>query len=113
MCPLIAPNGSQWTGDKNAKCPEHDDIESGGCPWFTMACGVGVVHFQVDEAYKNKGKAFIVSNNRPKEILGKPKKYDCTREDDCSWQKHTKHSSGLCGPRYALSKGLDPRVCLF
>lgn len=113
MCPLIAPNGSPWTREKNGKCPEHDKIDHGGCTWFTIACGVGGIHHEVDMAFKNQGLAFVIGPNRPKKMLGKEKTYDCQREHECSWQKHCKHESGLCGPRYAISKGMDPRVCLF
>jgi hypothetical protein len=38
MCPLTAPNGSPWTGQYNAPCPRHDDLDRGGCPWWTMSC---------------------------------------------------------------------------
>lgn len=106
MCPLIAPNGSPWTGKKDGECPEHDKIEHKGCPWFSMACGTGGIHHQVDDA-------FIIGPNKPKGGIKKEKTYSCKMEHECSWQKHTKHESGLCGPRYALSKGMDPRVCLF
>lgn len=114
MCPLIAPNGSPWTGNKNSECPEHDDIDQGGCPWFTMACSVGGVHQQVIDAKKNKGHALVVGPNKPKVISGESKSFDCKRADDCSWQKHSgKNGFDLCPPRYALSLGLDPRVSLF
>ena len=113
MCPLIAPNGSPWTGDKNAECPEHDDIEHQGCPWFSMACGNGGIHYQVDEAYKKQGKSFVIGPNKPRDGIKNSKEFNCPRTNDCSWQKYTKHKSGLCQPRYALSLGLDPRVSLF
>lgn len=113
MCPLIAPQGSPWTGEKDRECPEHDDIENKGCPWFSMACGVGGIHFEVEQAKENKGHAFVLGPNQPKVLNGNAKQYDCPKEDECSWQKHVKHESNLCGPRYALSLGLDPRVCLF
>ena len=29
MCPLIAPNGSPWTGEKNGVCPEQEDLFGG------------------------------------------------------------------------------------
>lgn len=111
MCPLIAPNGSPWTGQKNSPCPEHDDIDAGGCPWFSMACGSGGIRDQVDEAFRNKGAMLVCGPNQPKQIIGKPKTYKCDREKDCSWQKFAKDD--LCPPRYAMSLGLDPRVSLF
>ena len=114
MCPLIAPDGSPWTGSKDSICPEHDDIEKGGCPWFSMACGSGGVHDQVCEAFKNNGKVLVAGPNKPKEILGNQKTYNCKRENDCSWQKFSANKGlKLCPPRYALSLGLDPRVSLF
>lgn len=111
MCPLIAPNGSPWTGEKDAPCPEHDDIDSGGCPWFSMACGTGGVHNQVDEALHEGDVLQIGPNPARRNHATAVKTYDCPRENECSWQKHKKHE--LCPPRYALSLGLDPRVCNF
>jgi hypothetical protein len=110
MCPLIAPNGSPWTGKKDTQCPEHDDIDNGGCPWFSMACGTGGIHHQVDEA-KAEGGSFVLGPRKPTKVEGKPTAFDCPKEEICSWQKHKKHE--LCPPRYALSLGLDPRVCNF
>lgn len=111
MCPLIAPDGSPWTGTYKAPCPEHDDIETGGCPWWSMACAVGGIHAQVNEALKNDGKALVIGPNKPKPGIKKEKTYECKMESECSWQKQA--GDKLCPPRYALSKGLDPRVCLF
>lgn len=113
MCPLIAPNGSPWTGNKDADCPEHDDIETKGCPWWSMACSVGGIHHQVDEAKKAEGKVLIVGPNKPKQTIGKPKTYECAKESVCSWNKTSAKRGMLCPPRYAMSLGLDPRVTLF
>lgn len=113
MCPLIAPNGSPWTGTKDAQCPEHDEIENKGCPWWSMTCSVGGIHAQVDEAFKDDGKMLVIGPNKPKHIKGSPKQYDCKRENDCSWEKQAKLKGQLCPPRYAMSLGMDPRVCLF
>jgi hypothetical protein len=110
MCPLIAPKGSPWTGKKDVPCPEHDDIDNGGFPWFSMACGTGGIHHQVDEA-KAEGGAFVLGSRKPTKVEGKPTTFDCPKEAICSWQKHKKNE--LCPPRYALSLGLDPRVCNF
>lgn len=111
MCPLIAPNGSPWTGTYGAPCPEHDDINTGGCPWWSMACGTGEIHAQVLEAEANGGHAFVIGPNRPRAGIGKPTTFDCPKADVCSWQKAA--GDALCPPRFALSRGLDPRVCLF
>ena len=114
MCPLIAPNGSPWTGSKNAKCPEHDDIDNMGCPWFSMTCSTGGIHSQVLDAEKNNGKFFVVGPNQPRDGIGQSKTFDCAKQDICSWNKYSKiNGFDLCPPRFALSKGLDPRVCLF
>lgn len=112
MCPLIAQDGSPWTGEKNGACPEHDDLNNKGCPFFSMACGTGGIHHQVDEAYKNEGRSFVIGPNRPKDGIRTSKEYSCPRESDCSWWKH-KGDKELCPPRYALKLGLDPRVCSF
>jgi hypothetical protein len=66
MCPLIAKDGSPWTGTKNAPCPEHDDVGKGGCPWFSMACATGGIHEQVDGAAERGGRGAVIGPNRPR-----------------------------------------------
>lgn len=112
MCPLIAPNGSPWTGEKNSVCPEQDDLDSGGCAWLGMGgCNQGML-CMVDEALNMGGRSFVVGPNKPKRHgIGASKSYDCPNANFCSWQKQS--PTGLCGPRQALKEGLDPRVCLF
>ena len=114
MCPLVAKDGSPWTGEKDAPCPEQDDINNGGCPFWSMACGTGAIHQQVNEAETKQ--VLILGPNKPRHSQRKPSTYICDKENVCSWQKHATQNNtggGLCPPRYALSKGLDPRVCLF
>lgn len=114
MCPLIAKHGSAWTGEKNAPCPEHSDLDSGGCPWWTIACGTGAIHEQVKSALDRP--VLIISSNRPRHGRREPSTFDCPNESVCSWQKVSADLSdygGLCPPRYALSLGLDPRFSLF
>lgn len=112
MCPLIAPNGSPWTGEKNGECPEQDDLQNGGCPWWSMGCGGEGQVTAVAIALESNGRAFIIGPNKPKrDSIGPSKSYDCPNADSCSWQKQS--PTGLCGPRQALKEGLDPRVCLF
>ena len=114
MCPLIAPDGSPWTGTKNAPCPGHDDLDTGGCPWWTMACSTGGIQDQVEEASGQAGRVLVVGPNRPKRGLAAPRSYDCPRASDCRWQEQAAVAGRpLCPPRDALQRGMDPRVTLF
>lgn len=114
MCPLIAKDGSPWTGTKVSPCPEQDDIDNGGCPWWSMACSTGGIQSQVEEAAAHNGRMIVAGTNKPRREKGAPKSYDCAHENVCSWQKQaTLAGRNLCPPRDALARGLDPRVCLF
>lgn len=111
MCPLIAPNGSPWTGEYDAKCPGHDEMETGGCLWWGMACKDGGMMQMVEDAEVAEGRAAVAGPNKPRR-QGKmaPKIYDCPKAHECQWQKQ---ADGLCPPREAMARGMDPRVCLF
>jgi hypothetical protein len=110
MCPLIAPNGSPWTGRTATLCPGHDDIDAGGCPWWSMACATGAIQGQVEEAASG-GRPVIIGPNQPRRDAGAPRTYDCPKAAICRWQELA--GTRLCPPRDALARGLDPRVCLF
>lgn len=112
MCPLLAKNGSEWTKEKGAPCPGKGGLTEGCCPWWDMGCGGnGMVH-AVDEAEMAHGKVLVISQNKPKrEGFGQPKSYDCPNAGFCRWQEQS--PTGLCAPREAMKRGLDPRVCLF
>ncbi len=112
MCPLIAPEGSPWSGEYDAECPGHDDLDNDGCPWWGMACGGSGNMQSVAEADAEDGKALVLGPNQPKrQERMTPKEYDCPRADECRWQEQSQ--TGLCAPRQAMKLGLDPRVCLF
>ena len=111
MCPLIAPNGSPWTGEYGGLCPGFDDIDSGGCPWWSMACNCGAIQNEVDDAAANGGRGFVVGPNQPRRLLAAPRTYDCPKASVCRWQELA--GEELCPPRDALARGIDPRVCLF
>lgn len=98
FCPLIAPKGSPWTGAYKAKCPQHDDLDLGGCPWWSLACSNGGHHYEIDQ--------IKLGDQRDT-----PKQFDCRFAFECSWQISA--GEKLCPPRYAMSKGLNPKVCLF
>ncbi len=114
MCPLVAPNGSPWTGEYAAPCPGHDDLDAGGCPWWT-SCSQGGPQGQVDKAADAGGRAFVVGPNRPRrQGFSGPRTYDCDRASVCRWQEIAVAMGGtLCLPRNALARGMDPRVCMF
>ncbi len=112
MCPLIAPNGSPWTGEKGGPCPGHDNLDAGGCPWWAMACSTGGIQAQVDEAAEHMGRATVLGPNRPRrDGFGPARSFDCPKATVCRWQELA--GDKLCPPRDALARGMDPRVCLF
>lgn len=114
MCPLIAKNGSPWTGDYDAPCPGHDDHKNGGCPWWSMSCSTDGIQAQVEEAAVSEGKMVVAGPNRPRRGIGTPRFYDCPKAQECRWQEQAElKGRALCPPRDALSRGIDPRVCLF
>lgn len=124
MCPLIAPNGSPWTGEHGGPCPGHDDIETYpmndarcGCPWWSMACSTGGIQQLVEEAAECGGRSAvpIAGPNQPRRrVIGDPKSYDCPKASVCRWQEQAEvKGKTLCPPRDALARGIDPRVCLF
>lgn len=114
MCPLVAKDGSPWTKQFAAPCPGHDDLAAGGCPWWSMACSVGGVQAQVEEAAHNGGRAVVLGPNAPRRQAGEARSFDCPRAERCRWQEQAeKDGRPLCPPRDALARGIDPRVALF
>lgn len=124
MCPLVARDGSPWTGGKSSPCPEKglvdDEDRTGdaladGCPWWDMGCGGNGMQFLVHEAEEAGGKAAVIGPNRPRRReIGAPRTFECPKESVCSWQKQALIAGyETCAPRTALAKGIDPRVVLF
>lgn len=115
MCPLIAKDGSPWSGKKGAPCPGHDDIDAGGCPWWSMACSTGGIQRQVEEAATNGGAHNVAGPNKVRRLQDNTsREYDCTKASVCRWQEQAEvNGRDLCPPRDALRRGLDPRVTLF
>lgn len=114
MCPLIAPNGSPWTGTYGSLCPGHDDIDTNGCPWWSMACSSNGIQDEVEAAAADGGQAVVIGPNKPRRLVGASRSYDCPKAPLCRWQERAeKHGRDLCPPRDALRRGLDPRVTLF
>lgn len=121
MCPLIAPDGSPWTGKYAVPCPgygiTHQHGGCGGCAWWDMACGVGGIQKLVEEAASCGGKRLTPMHgpNKPRrETIGTSKEYDCPKASFCRWQLVAeKEGRELCPPRDALKRGMDPRVVLY
>ncbi len=113
MCPLIAPNGSPWTGEYGGACPGNDD----DCPWWSGACATGGIQVLVEEAAELGGRSSmpIFGPNQPRRnVIGPPKEYDCPKASVCRRQERAiVEGRTLCPPRDALARGIDPRVCLF
>jgi hypothetical protein len=117
MCPLLAKNGSPHTGVYDLPCPENDNIflprPHTGCPWWSQTCSCGGVQKIVDMAESAGGKREVNRPNKPRRTdIGPSRSFDCPRAARCSWQKYATAESGLCAPRDALRRGIDPRVCL-
>ncbi len=112
MCPLIAAQGSPWTGNKDTACPENEH----DCAWWTIACSTGGIQELVEHAAAGRPVP-VVGPNRPKRYhadMAKARFYDCPKAAVCSWQKQALESGRvLCPPRDALKRGFDPRICLF
>lgn len=115
MCPLFAAEGSPWTGQKNAVCPQrHGEYPAdGGCIWYqgfggTGCDGAAAAASQVIEAEQH-GSTFQIGPVQQKRGPASPRTYDCPRAGDCQWQVEA--GAGLCPPRLALSNGIDARVC--
>jgi hypothetical protein len=98
MCPLIANDGSPNAGIYAGTCPEQDDIDHGGCPWWLVGCSTGFQHRLVERAVANRRKP------------DPPRTYDCRFADVCSWQKQATKQNKLCPPRAALAAGVKPNV---
>jgi hypothetical protein len=115
MCPLIAPHGSPWTGQFDAPCPGHDDIDNGGCEWWSLACRGNGIADSVETAARCGGCAAVAGPNQPRRHeIGPPRYFDCPKASVCRWQEQaTLAGNDLCPPRDALARGIDPRVCLF
>lgn len=114
MCPLIAKDGSPWTGTYAAPCPGHDNLDTDGCPWWQVACSCGGIQQQVEEAAGHGGRHNVAGPNKVRRLEGSPRTYDCEKASVCRWQEQAiAVGRPLCPPRDALARGLDPRVCLF
>jgi hypothetical protein len=98
MCPLFAKDGSLNAGIYAGTCPEKDDIDNGGCPWWSVGCSTGFQHRLVDRAAANRRKP------------APPRTFDCPHADVCSWQKQASKQGKLCAPRAALAAGVNARV---
>ena len=110
MCPLIAKDGSPWTGETNGPCPGHAGGDD-GCDWWDMACSCGGIQAEVEAAVQNGGIGFVVGPNQPRRGLAEPRRPTRPRAAECRWQEQA--GERLCPPRDALARGIDPRVCLF
>jgi len=104
MCPLFAKDGSPWTGDKNSKC---DGPE---CAWFHEGNCMGAAAAVEQIGWADEGSPVLIVNDSRKRDRARPKSYECDRASECQWQAETE---GLCPPRLALQKGLDPRVVAY
>ena len=116
MCPLIAKDGSPWTGEYGAPCPGHDEMKTGGCPWWGMACATGGIQAQVEEAEARGGAHNVAGPNKVRRMIQSDasRGYDCPKTAVCRWQERAIiEGRDLCPPRDALRRGLDPRVTVF
>jgi len=111
MCPLFAPNGSPWTGEKDSECPQ----DFNKCRWWQGFGGEGcdgctaAVSQITDAAF---GRPVLqIGPVRAKRGFAAPKFFDCPRAAECQWQRES--GEKLCPPRLALSLGLDPKIVAY
>jgi hypothetical protein len=112
MCPLIAKDGSPWTGEKAVPCPQDEK----GCAWWPI-CSKDEMRETVEAATAGHPMP-VFGPNRPRSYEADPKKvgrtFDCRHAAQCSWQiAADKAGQELCPPREALKRGFDPRITLF
>ena len=116
MCPLFAPDGSPWTGERNAPCPQ----DHAKCGWFRGFNGDGCdacvtaisqIYAADEERPLVQLKVIVLDAPPPRMTKTAPTTFDCHRAHECQWQAEC--APALCPPRYALSLGLDPRVCAY
>lgn len=114
MCPLFAPTGSPWTGEKNGRCPRNEpDVTmspASGCGfWGERGCdGVGAAAGQIEEAAEHGATFQIGPVRQRRAALAAPTSYECPKAGLCHWQQQV--YPRLCPPRHALSLGVDPRA---
>lgn len=114
MCPLFAADGSPWTGEQNAVCPQ----DQSKCGWYSdvdedgnKACaGCSSALEQVDDVARER-PLLQIGRKRARPEKRQPTTFDCPRAAECQWQAEC--SPALCPPRYALSLGVDPRACAY
>lgn len=106
MCPLFAPTGSPWTGEFDVTC-----LNDKCGFWYKGHCDAasGAKH-QVCEMEEGS-IPLQIGPIRMKRSSVSPKQFDCPNAYRCQWQKEA--GENLCPPRFALSKGVDPRVCAY
>lgn len=118
MCPLFAKDGSAWTGEKNAACPQRsaESATCGGCAFWhdgseydpVVGCmGARMAMDQVAEVAT--GSVPLQGIPARRFDLRAEREYDCARASECQWQLQQPEGR-LCPPRQALAVGADPRV---
>lgn len=126
MCPLIAKDGSPWTGQYNSPCEGKgitfiegtNDVDwaAGGCAWYFdgIGCaGCSGAHEQIADAANGKFAPTLGPVKPKRYETRESRDYDCLRASECQWQIEAEKKGGICPPRSALRLGLDPRLALF
>ena len=122
MCPLFAPEGSPWTGNKDSVCPQKPAHREGiketdmtGCGFWSECSGkcdgTAFAKEQISEVIRSK-TTIQLGPLKGRDIEIKPgSTFDCPKALECQWQKQSGES--LCPPRYALFLGIDPRFAAY
>lgn len=115
MCPLMAPEGSPWTGEKEAACPQRG-AKLGGCGWWQgfggKTCDARMA--ATEQVATAQGGRFVLQLGpvQADQTRRRPSKsFDCPKAETCQWQREA--GDDLCPPRRALKLGLDPRICAY
>lgn len=106
MCPLFAPEGSPWTGHKNGLC-----IRAKCGWWGEDGCQGCVAALEQITDVELRGRTLQLGPVQQRRGRAKPREYDCPRAHECQWQREC--APALCPPRWALSRGIDPKTCAY
>lgn len=112
MCPLFAAEGSPWTGDRSATCPQRHGMRGKDvCAWWSPEGGCNGARAATEQALASAAGESVLQIGpvQARRAPAAPRTYDCPHAATCQWQLQA--GQALCPPRLALAAGIDPRIC--